>query len=84
MCRRRRGFPRARLPTEQWSFSRAFVSIVELGIPIHIHRPGLLNLPVLLDRVSLTLFGEVGGRVDGGNRGRRCPAFDAWIGRVRG
>lgn len=50
-----RGYPRAS------GFTRVGVGVAELRIPLFLFSEGLWKLPVVVDRVSVTLFAEAGG-----------------------
>ncbi|NIM50046.1 MAG: hypothetical protein GTN62_06885 [Gemmatimonadales bacterium] len=63
-----RGYPRT------GGFTRAFVAIGELRIPLALLGRGLWKLPLVLDRLSLSVFGEVGG---GWNEGE-SPSLTAY------
>jgi hypothetical protein len=56
----RRSFPLRGYPVGG-GFTRVFAGTVELRVPIALVAEGIWQLPVGLDRVSLTLFGEGGG-----------------------
>jgi hypothetical protein len=56
-----RGYPRG------GGFTRAFVGIAELRIPLWLAGRSVGRLPLLIDRVSTTLFWEVGGGWNAGD-----------------
>jgi hypothetical protein len=56
----RRSFPLRGYP-EGGAFTRVATGTIELRVPIVLVAKGIAPLPILLDRVSLGLFGEAGG-----------------------
>ncbi len=58
---RRRAFPLRGYPPNGERFTRATIGILELRVPLWLVGRSWLALPLGIDRVSLTAFGEVGG-----------------------
>ena len=56
-----RDFPLRGYPPNNARFTRAVIGTVELRMPLMLVGRGIWKLPIALDRVSLTAFGEVGG-----------------------
>lgn len=56
----RRAFPLRGYP-RHGAFTRAFVGAAELRIPLVLASIGIWKLPVVLDRISLSAFAELGG-----------------------
>jgi hypothetical protein len=50
-----RGYPRG------GAYTRAFTAVVELRVPVALVGRGWTRMPVFLDKVSVTAFGEIGG-----------------------
>ncbi len=57
----RRKFPLRGYERGSERFTRAFVGVLELRVPVAAVGRGVPKLPLLLDRVSLAAFGEIGG-----------------------
>ncbi len=75
----RRVFPLRGYPRSPSAFTSAFVAIAELRVPLVVLNSGIWKLPFVLDKLSFSAFGEIGG---GWNEGE-APARD-WLRDVGG
>lgn len=57
----RRAFPLRGYPRSPSLFTHAFTAIAELRIPVVVVNSGIWKLPFVLDRLSFSVFGEMGG-----------------------
>src|SRR3972149_5094010 len=65
----RRIFPLRGYPAVGTPFTRAATTAVELRVPLALVAKAIWKLPMGLDRVSLTAYGEAGGGGGGGGGG---------------
>ncbi len=72
----RRAFPLRGYPRSPSAFTHAFVAIGELRIPIAVINRGLWKLPFVLDRLSFSVFGEMGGGWNEGDAAARDALRD--------
>ncbi len=68
----RRAFPLRGYPRSPSVFTNAFVAIGELRVPVVVLNSGIWKLPFVLDKLSVSVFGEMGGGWNAGD----APARD--------
>ncbi len=66
----KRGFPLRGYPSNRLRFTRVVTAVVEARVPLLLLGRGIWKLPVALDRVSLSVFGEIGGGWQAGDVSR--------------